>query len=441
MSDALHIAEKNIRRFIAFRALFNARFYYPVFAIIFLDFGLSLDQFALLNAIWALTIIIAEVPSGALSDLLGRKKLMNATAALMVLELAVWAFAPQGDPDRLFIWLAINRVLSGLAEAAASGADEALVYDSLKKAGIEDRWTRVLDLMTRWKSLAFVGAMVTGGVVYDIQLQQQLLSLLGLEWKVDEALALRMPLYLTLLSGIACCFVCNGMIDVHVHTHKNTQKKHSINASVKQTMQAGRWILQTPFALAVILLGAFADGVSRMFITLSSEYYRLIHYPEFFLGIIGSVMGIINIGLSPLVRRWVERMYVTKIWIWVTVLGIIAFFGIQQFIPFIGLFFMLFLNMAFLLVSFLLSHYLNRETSSDMRATVLSFKGLALNLSYGGIGLLYAFFLNGLQQQETALLSSDELFRASSDWFLPFYAIGMILLLLTTYRSLRGREE
>ena len=76
-----------------------------------------------------------------------------------------------------------------------------------------------------------------------------------------------------------------------------------------------------------------------------------------------------------------------------------------------------------------------------MRATVLSFKGLALNLSYGGIGLLYAFFLNGLQQQETALLSSDELFRASSDWFLPFYAIGMILLLLTTYRSLRGREE
>ena len=74
MSDALHIAEKNIRRFIAFRALFNARFYYPVFAIIFLDFGLSLDQFALLNAIWALTIIIAEVPSGALSDLLGRKK-------------------------------------------------------------------------------------------------------------------------------------------------------------------------------------------------------------------------------------------------------------------------------------------------------------------------------------------------------------------------------
>ena len=438
MKDALHIAEKNIRRFIAFRALFNARFYYPVFAIIFLDFGLSLDQFAILNAIWALTIILAEVPSGALSDLMGRKKLMNATAALMVLELAVWAFAPQGDPDRLFLWLLINRVLSGLAEAAASGADEALVYDSLKKAGIEDRWTRVLDLMTRWKSLAFVGAMVTGGVVYDTQLQEKLLGLLGLEWKIDAAIALRMPLYLTLLSGISCFFVCNGMIDVH--TQNNMQNKNPIKESLKQTLRAGRWILQTPFALAIILLGAFADGVSRMFITLSSEYYRLIHYPEFALGIIGSVMGLINIGLSPLVRCLVERIHLTKIWLWITVLGIVAFFGIQRFIPFTGLLFMLFLNITFLLVSFLLSDYLNRQTSSDMRATVLSFKGLALNLSYGGVGLLYAFFLNGLQQKEAEVLSSDELFRASSHWFLPFYAIGMILLLIATYRSLKGRK-
>lgn len=438
MSDALQIAEKNIRRFIAFRALFNARFYYPVFAIIFLDFGLSLDQFAMLNAIWALTIILAEVPSGALSDLMGRKKLMNATAVLMVLELAVWAFAPQGDPDRLFVWLAINRILSGLAEAAASGADEALVYDSLKKAGIEDRWTRVLDLMTRWKSLAFVGAMVTGGVVYDTQLQEYLFNLLGLQWNVNATIALRMPLYLTLLSGIACCFVCSGMVDVRTQYH--SLNKHPIRASLKQTLQAGRWILQTPLALAIIFLGAFADGTIRMFITLTSEYYRLIHYPEFALGIIGSVMGLVNIGFSPLVRRWVERMNLTHIWIWVAVLGMIAFIGIERFIPFAGILFMLLLNIAFLLVSFLLSHYLNREASSDIRATVLSFKGLALNLSYGGIGLLYALSLNILRQKEASLLSSDGLFVASSQWFLPFYSIGMIVLLLGAYRALKGTD-
>ena len=43
-------AIRNVRRFIAFRVCFNARFYYPVFAVLFLDFGLTLEQFPLLNA-------------------------------------------------------------------------------------------------------------------------------------------------------------------------------------------------------------------------------------------------------------------------------------------------------------------------------------------------------------------------------------------------------
>ena len=54
----------NVRLFIIFRMLFNARFYYPVFSILFLDFGLTLSQFALLNVVWAATIVLCEVPSG-----------------------------------------------------------------------------------------------------------------------------------------------------------------------------------------------------------------------------------------------------------------------------------------------------------------------------------------------------------------------------------------
>ena len=54
----------NIRLFIAFRIFFTARFYYPIFTILFLDFGLSLEQFALLNVAWAASIVVCEVPSG-----------------------------------------------------------------------------------------------------------------------------------------------------------------------------------------------------------------------------------------------------------------------------------------------------------------------------------------------------------------------------------------
>ncbi|MCD4715131.1 MAG: MFS transporter, partial [Desulfobacterales bacterium] len=66
----------NVRYFIAFRVFFNARFYYPVFTILFLDFGLTLQQFALLNVAWAATIVLLEVPSGALADTIGRRNLL-----------------------------------------------------------------------------------------------------------------------------------------------------------------------------------------------------------------------------------------------------------------------------------------------------------------------------------------------------------------------------
>jgi len=35
----------NIRLFILFRILFNSRFYYPVFTILFLDYGLTIEHF------------------------------------------------------------------------------------------------------------------------------------------------------------------------------------------------------------------------------------------------------------------------------------------------------------------------------------------------------------------------------------------------------------
>ena len=62
--------------FVWFRLLFNCRFYYPVYTILFLDFGLNLTQFAALNVVWAISIVLLEVPSGAMADVIGRRNLV-----------------------------------------------------------------------------------------------------------------------------------------------------------------------------------------------------------------------------------------------------------------------------------------------------------------------------------------------------------------------------
>ena len=50
-------ADKNVRRFILFRVFFNARFYYPVFGVLFLDYGLTLGQHSILNFVWAVAFV------------------------------------------------------------------------------------------------------------------------------------------------------------------------------------------------------------------------------------------------------------------------------------------------------------------------------------------------------------------------------------------------
>ena len=73
----------NVRLFIWFRLLFNCRFYYPIFTVLFLDLGLSIGEFAALNVIWAVTIVLLEVPSGALADQFGRRRLVVIAGWLM----------------------------------------------------------------------------------------------------------------------------------------------------------------------------------------------------------------------------------------------------------------------------------------------------------------------------------------------------------------------
>ena len=88
-------ADRNWRRFVLFRVLFNSRFYYPVLAVLFLDLGLSATEYTLLNFAWALAIVFTDVPAGVLADRIGRKPLVVAASCCMVAEMVLLGVAPR----------------------------------------------------------------------------------------------------------------------------------------------------------------------------------------------------------------------------------------------------------------------------------------------------------------------------------------------------------
>jgi len=442
----------NVRYFIAFRVFFNARFYYPVFTILFLDFGLTLQQFALLNVAWAAAIVVLEVPSGALADTIGRRNLLVCAAALMVVEIALLCFAPMGKPKLLFAIFLVNRVLSGAAEAAASGADEAIAYDSLKKEGHVSDWGAVLEKQMRLQSIAYIGALSLGAAVYDPALMGRVGHWLGLNIRFTQDLTLRFPLFLTLLMAVMTLITTLRMKDVcdadDAEIEMEQGRGNAIIQSFKLTFKAGRWILATPFVLVIILSTLVFDNSIRMVITLNSQYYRLIHLAEATFGLIGSGMAVFGIFIPHIARKLAERHSPASnlgVMFVLTLLGLIV---MTFFLPVIGLFPILLLFSGMYLLRFFSSYYLNRVTHSSQRATVLSFNGLSLNLAYGLIGLLYSLLLATLRSHASGnQLNLDGqslenlLFIKSISFFPWYFLLSFITLCLFARWKLRGSDE
>lgn len=440
-------AISNIRLFIAFRIFFNARFYYPVFTILFLDFGLSIEQFALLNTVWAITIVCAEVPSGALADILGRRYLIVATSLLMVVELSVIAFVPLGNTTLIFWAFLFNRVLSGLAEAMASGADEAIAYDALVAEGKEEDWPKVLSVQMRLRSIASIITMTFGALIYDPSLVNRLLAWFGSPLSLSQQTTMRFPVYLTLVLAILATVTAFKMQEDNRENGEDGDFRAL--AALKMTWQAGCWIARTPFALAVILFGMCYDHILRMIVTMTSQYYRLIELPEASFGVIGSAIGLLGLVTPRIAEYMAENFSATVNMYWVSALTLVGLVSLTGFFPYWGLLPMGFIYIAMMLVTFFTSHYLNQITESHQRATVLSFKGLAFNLAYGLIGFFFAMLITQLRNEKRILHSDwlpgaieDAAFRGAIGWF-PWYAI--VCLTITgaycRYRLRRSSEH
>jgi len=408
-------------------------------------------QFAILNAVWAATIVLAEVPSGALADIIGRKRLLVFATLTMVVEVGMISFVPKDDLSLVFYVFLINRILSGLAEAAASGADEALAYDALKDQGNPDDWGRVLEILARFQSVGFIIAMSTGAALYDPRLMELFCRFFGFTIFLTQEITMRFPLYATLVLGLFACMTTIGMEETNQKTDKESETPDqipSLKTAFGLTFQAGGWILKTPFVLSVILFGMLFDGIIRMVITLSSQYYRMIQLPESIFGIIGSMVAMLGFVVPRIARKIVEnRSPARGLWITAT-LTISGLFFMDFFWPWAGLLPALVTFSAMYFNGFFVSFYVNRETASEQRATVLSFKGLSYNLSYGILGIGYALLLKAEKQTLESGLALDNpgidpgmienlVFKESFSWFPATFLVGFVILCLVYFLFLK----
>ena len=66
--------EKNINLNYIISSLMWGRFFIPVLALFYIASQVPLEQFAIIMSVFSLSILLLEIPTGVLSDLIGRKK-------------------------------------------------------------------------------------------------------------------------------------------------------------------------------------------------------------------------------------------------------------------------------------------------------------------------------------------------------------------------------
>jgi MFS family permease len=136
--------------------------YYPLYALLFLDTGLSTAQISMLFAVWSVTGFVCEVPAGALADRWSRRGAVVLAGVLQAVAFVVWT------ADPVLPAFVAGFVIWGIGGALVSGASEALVHDGLAAVGAEGSFVRVYGWMTAAELLVQIPTAFAASALFAV---------------------------------------------------------------------------------------------------------------------------------------------------------------------------------------------------------------------------------------------------------------------------------
>jgi MFS family permease len=131
----------------------------PLFAIYFRFADLTLFQIALLAFVFEGTILLLEVPTGAIADLSGRVSVMRLAAGLLFLSGITFVLS------RSLSWFIVAEILCGIGESLRSGTADAWISVRLQQEGRGRQLSRLLSRKVKYKFAAGFCGMLVGGLI------------------------------------------------------------------------------------------------------------------------------------------------------------------------------------------------------------------------------------------------------------------------------------
>ncbi|MDF2815161.1 MAG: transporter, partial [Paenibacillus sp.] len=323
--------------------------------------GMSIQMVVYTEIIYAITIILLEVPTGILADKWSRKKMIVISAILGCSEFLILLFATE------FWHFALVVVLAGISRTASSGSENALLYDSLQMAGKEQSFEKVLGRMNVCDYTSIIIAAMSGSF---------LANQFGFE----------LNYWISLAGTLVSLGVTLMLVDPAVISHSDA------SIGIKQYIKASVLFFRTNLGVCLVVLSGMVTGAALNFI---DEFWQLYLNR---LGISVVYFGLFSAGFMLLRLPGNILAHILKSWFsyrtllsGVTAVLAAGFLYISVVQDYTGLIAMSLICLFSGVIEPITTGYLHHRIDSSMRATIDSFQSLGLNavLMISGLGFGY----------------------------------------------------
>ena len=378
-------AKLNIKKLYLGAFLTESYFFAPVLLPFFSGLGFSMQEIFFIESIFFGTIVVFEIPSGYFADRYGRKQSLVLGSVLHLTGAIIWALSYG------FIGFFIGNFIWGLGFAFTSGANTALLYESLLRLKRKNEYKKIQgDVMFIGQMAFFVSAFLGGFIAL---------------------ISLRAPIYVTIIPFIFWLFIALSLKETrHVKEHEK------INHFIE--------ILKTSFLyhpeIRSISLFAGIPGFFLIVYYLDQGYLELINIPLVYFGLIISIFSLSS-GIASKYAYIVEK----KLGFKKLLMGIVLIPAISWILLFItssiwGLIPLLIASACGGVAYPILQDFVNVRIASDRRATILSI----MSFIQKGIFVIFSPFIGWV----TDFYSIQFAFLVSGILLLIFGFFSFVLL-------------
>lgn len=359
----------------------------PIVVLFYQENGMSMSQIFILKSVYSVAMVATELPSGYLADVWGCRKTILWGAILGSIGMLIYSFSAD------FYSFIFAEIVLGIGFSFISGADSAILYDSLKADNREEEYIKYEGRITSAGNFAEALAGVAGGLLATI--------------------SFRTPYYFQFIVA-TIAIPAALMLKEPQHVLERTRLKMSeILSIIKITYKQAEM-------RSAIMISSFTGAATLTYAWFVQPYFQEAGVPVSVFGILWTLLNL-SAGVFSMFAYRIERVLGNKKTLLLIVIFVSLGFMLTSLeISLAGIAILFGFYMIRGIATPVLKDQINQYTDSKVRATILSVRNLEIRIIFAAIGPVLGYLTDTFSLSTALVVSGIIYFITAMLSIIPF---------------------